>query len=362
MPFTIYHFGFLLISFLGLFTIFKEGKKYNYVLLVLVTGVMILFAGLRENSPDQISYSNIFQKSASITEIIFGNFNYENLYGEWGFLFLCSLIKTFTSNDIIFFVIFASLVVFFIAKSCRILSPYPLISILCYYSWFYSSNFGSLRHALSSALILFFISALAYGQKKIAAASLISTMFIHTASIPSFILYFYKILIRWRVLMVSFFIFSFFIALSGGVAKDTINLLIPYVNDYYRGKFEYYLQSNMWGIQEGLGRGVVIKQTLIIVFGFIYLDILKNKFHSFSILYVAYILSTLILLLFVDLKIVSNRLSNLLSVSEIILIPMLLSLVPDKQKVLIYIPLFLALLYQMNLQIGIQYYPYEFVL
>ena len=87
-----------------------------------------------------------------------------------------------------------------------------------------------------------------------------------------------------------------------------------------------------------------------------------RKFPAFPILLCAYAFSTFILFAFVDFRIVSNRMSNLLAIAEIVLIPMLFSLLPRRYKLSAFTLLLIGLAYQVHRGVGDQFYPYKSVL
>ena len=362
MSLAIYYVGFVLLSIAALVSISQEGKRYCAVLLVFVSIALILFAGLRGGSPDQQTYAIYFNAVAPLEDVLIGKHNYDEVYGEWGFLFLSSIIKFFSSNEIIMFIIVAFISVSGVAYSCKCISPYPLISILCYYSWFYYSNMGALRHALSSSLILLLIVAIAKYKNRLAIPILFSAVSIHSVSISAISLWFTRMLLRWRIPLVLLIIIVCFICYRGGIGIELSTKLLPYSNDYLHKKYDFYLQSDLWGVKEAFARGVVIKQLLITSVFICYFEKFKKRFPEFPVVFGAYLISTIILLLFIDFKILSNRVSNLLAISEIILIPMLFSLIPKREKIAVFFILVPILFFQFNKLVGVQFYPYKFVL
>ena len=361
MSSEIYYIVFVVLSVVALFSISREGRKYSNILLIFVSVFMILLAGLRDDSPDQQAYRNIFNKVVPIDEVLIGNHNYHDVYGDWGYLFLNSLIKYFSDRDIVLFLVLASLIVGMVVYTCRRISPYPLVSLLCYYSWFYYSNLGALRHALATSLILMMVLMLAQNRKILAMPLYSAAVFTHKASIAAVMLWMSHFVTKWRQLLILTILVAVVISINGGIGTKVLEAIIPFVSDGMKDKFSFYAQSETWGANAGILRGVVVKQLLIILMCFIYINPLKDKFPAFPVLFGSYVISILIVLLLQDLKIFADRFSNVFAISEIILIPMLLSLFSGKEKIIAFCFLSIMLLYQVYLLMGNEFYPYKFV-
>lgn len=361
MSVAIYYIGFVFLSVASFLSISREGKRYGHILLMFAAVLMILISGLRDNSPDQNSYRNIFYKVAPLDEVLVGNHNYHEVYGEWGYLFLNSLIKLFSNSDVVLFLTLALLTIGMVTYVCRRISPYPLISLLCYYSWFYYSNLGALRHALASSFILMGVFLLAKNRKLLATPFYLSAVFVHQVSISAAMLWFSGFLARWRLFITFLVLFAIVISLMGGMGEKLLSVILPFMSENVKDKLLFYSQSDMWGTETGMFRGVIIKQLAISSVCLFYMKTLKNKFDCFSVVFGSYIIGLLILLLFQDFKIVADRFSNVFSISEIILIPMLLSLIPGKEKIIALGLLMIVLFYQVYRLVGEQFYPYKFI-
>ena len=358
---SIYYIIFFILSFIALLSLTIQGKKYTFVLLVVVSVLLVLFAGLREGSPDQGSFRDFFYEVASLGEVLTGEHNYDENYIEWGYKFLLSVIKFFTDNDIIMFVVIASLSVGMVAYSCRRISPYPLISILCYYSWLYYSNLGALRHALASSLILLMIVFLAMKKTKLSVPIFLFATSVHRVTAAAFVIWFVNIIIRWHFLVALLLIVAIGISYQGGIGFKVASILFPYTGDLVQGKLQGYALDEKWGVSNVFVRGIVIKQLLISLLCLFYFRTLKKNFSAFPIAFGAYFVSLLMLLLFRDFTIINNRVSNVFIICEIILIPMIFSLFPGREKIFAYFVLVLVMLYQVSRLVGDQFYPYKFV-
>jgi hypothetical protein len=362
MSLSIYYIWFFILSFFSFVSLTKQGKKYNFIILLTASIFMILFAGLRAGSGDQEAYRAIFFNVAPLDEVLVGSHNYESIYGEWGFLFANSLIKFFFNSDVVMFIIMAFVSIGFVAYSCRRISPYPLVSLLCYYSWFFASNLGPIRHAIASSLILLMIVFLANNKKLFAVTAYFSAVFVHKISALAVFIWISNDVSKMRGLLSLVLVFSIIVSLMGGIAEEIISSIFPFVGDDIKSKLLLYSQMGMGNTRQGLLNGIVIKQLLITSVCLYYMNALRNKFPSFSFVFWAYMISTLTLILFNDFKIISDRVSNIFAISEIIIIPMLISLFSGKDKIIVFLMLSFILFYQMHLLIGNQLYPYKFIL
>ncbi len=361
MSSAIYYIVFVFLCLLSLISISRGGKKYNQVSLISSTVLLVLFSGLRDGSPDQASYRNIFNDVAPLDEVLVGNHNYNEVYGEWGYLFLNSFIKFFSNSDVVLFLVLALLTIGIMSYVCRRISPYPLISILCYYSWFYYSNLGALRHALASSIILLAIFLLARNKKLLAGLFYLSSIFVHQVSISAAMLWFSRFISRWRLFIVILVLIAIVISLMGGLGQKLLFIIIAFTSENVESKLLFYVQSDKWGAEAGIFRGVVIKQLAIISVCLIYLKTLNNKFYYFPVVFGFYIVGFLMLLLFQDFKVVADRVSNIFAIGEIILIPMMFSLIAGEGKIIAFFMLTLMLFYQVYRLAGDQFYPYQFI-
>ncbi len=360
---SIYYIIFILLSVIALLSLTIQGKKYNFVLLVTVSVLLALFASLRDGSPDQASYRFFFNEVASLGEVLTGKHNYDENYIEWGFKFLLSVIKFFTENDIVMFVVLASLAVGGVAYSCRRISPYPLVSILCYFSWFYYSNLGAMRHALASSIILLMIVALAKNKKILSMPIFLSAVSIHRVAASAVALWFINIIIRWRFLVALLLLIAICISYQEGIGHYVVSIIFPFVGDSLQVRLQHYSLDDRWGDSDAFVRGIMLKHLLISLLCLFYFRTLKNKFSAFPMAFGAYAVSFFMLLLFRDFNFLNSRISNTFTISEIILIPMILSLFAGREKIFAFFVLVFFLLWQVNLLVlGYQFYPYKSVL
>ena len=167
-----------IMAFLNLVNSSKQLINLNSIFCVIILG---LLAGLRVESPDQVSYAKIFTEAPSLVNLYhdINKGNYDSTEYQWGFLFLFSTIKVLTNNETVMFLLLAFINVGLVAFSSVKLSPYPLLSIFIYYSWFYYSNLGALRHATLHSFLLITIVFIVYSKTLKSILLLLYTISLH---------------------------------------------------------------------------------------------------------------------------------------------------------------------------------------
>jgi hypothetical protein len=361
---------FIFLAMLSLITADRRGKKYTDISLFLSFVVLSLLSGLRDSSPDQASYALIFREIPSLIELVIGGRNYEAFSMEWGFLFLLSVIKTFTSSETVMFVSLSCLTVGGVVYACKKLSPYPVLSVLIYFSWFYYSNLGALRHALLSSVLILAIVFVVNNKFFKLWFAYISSIFIHKIGLFSSFLYLVNKKRFTSKIYFLLLLFSLLIAINGGLFFFAYDLIYNYLPESWQEKVYLYVTFSAngsfdtnFGGQESIFRGSTVKHSLIVAFALIYFKALESKFFDkFSITFGVYVFSLIFMFLFLDFKIATDRISNYLAISEIIIIPMLITLFSVNDRPMVFFTIILGLLYQVYRLVGNQLYPYKFIL
>ena len=373
---------FIIIAIFSLVTASVRGGKYTNIFLFISFVILTLLAGLRDFSPDQITYTVIFKETRSIFDLIAYGINYDDIiiYNrnneaievevEWGFLFLLSIIKTLTSNETVMFLLLASINVGIVVYACKKLSPYPVLSVLIYYSWFFYSNLGALRHSLITSLLLLAIVFMANNKLFKTWILFIASASIHKVGLFVVIVHLIKKIKPKLGRHLFILSLSFVIAVFGGLFYALFDLLYNYLPESWKHKMYLYTYFSSNGTfatnfagKESIIKGTTIKQLFIVLTSMAYYPILRDKFNDkFNIVFGVYLSSIVLLFLFIDFKLVSDRVSTYLAVSEIILIPMLLSIVSLRERGLILFVTLVVLFMQIYMLYGNQLYVYKLVL
>jgi hypothetical protein len=365
---SIYFIVFIILMMFSLITIDIRGKKFTNIFLLFSFLILTMLAGLRKGSPDQQSYALIFKNAPTLFDYIPPGNNYESSNVEVGFIFLLSIIKTVTSNEVVMFFSLASIVLGTVVYASKRLSPYPLLSVLIYFSWFYYMNLGALRHALISSLLLLIIVFLVKNRKIKAFIGFIISFFIHKIGVVLPILYLIIKFDMKPILYVALITFSLIVALYGGLFLFSFDLLSDYTPENWHDSLDSYISlTKSGGFDTGFGgkenilKGSSLKQLFIVSVSLFYFSILKIKFQkSFKIVFGIYLLSLVSMLLLIDFKIVSDRVSNYLAITEILLLPMILSIMDVRLRVVALITIFSLMLIQLYLIYGNQLYVYKY--
>jgi hypothetical protein len=238
---SVYFLVFIFLVMLSVITCSRRGEKYTNVGLFLSFAVLSLLAGFRGSSPDQNTYERIFNEAPSLIDLLMNGGNYDAFNVEWGFVFLLSIIKTLTTNPTVMFLLLACIVIGIVVYACKKLSPYPILSILVYFCWFYYSNLGALRHALVSSLLLLAIVFVVNNKVLKTCFIYITSGLIHKVGLSVLSLYLVKKVKPSKTTLVLFFVVSFVIALFGGVFVVLFEFLSDYLPAAWQNKLDLYV-------------------------------------------------------------------------------------------------------------------------
>lgn len=298
-------FGFIVISFVAIFKPIPKVEKY----IIFFSGlIMFLFAGFQEDSLDYEGYELLFE-------------NYERTTVEPAFKFISFVVSAFTNDIRYLFLIFAFLGVTLKLKGITTLSNFVLLSLVVYVSNFYLLHeMTQIRTGVASAFLLLSIKPnMERNLKKFLLFAILGFLF-HYSAILILPLWFLSKKINVKILGISIFVgyASFFLGLN------FVRIIpIPGIQE----KIQAYLT-----LQE-------INNEEVNVFGYLYLlrilifYILLFNYKKFSkyniyfpLLLNIYAISLVAFTIFGKIPAFSSRVSELMGVVEIILIPMLVYL------------------------------------
>lgn len=320
---------------------------------------LVFFAGFRLESNDYENYLEIFKEIPNLSKISSKFFFDNSLNVEYGFVFLNSLVKTLTNNVVFFMLIIALIAVSLNFYVILKISPFIFLSIVLYYVHpFLLKETIQIRQGLASALVLL---AIYYNKKTykfilfiLLAASIQSTAYVCLLFSP---LVFKEYKVKWLILIL-FFTFGFSTIFSG---KQFLDLVLTFMQ--LPNGIMYYLGWDIYDFKLGFFSPVLLKQLFILFFLFLKKIELSNRFDHFTVLFNFYFISILWYIYFNDFAIVAARVSNIMSVGEIILIPMLLTTLNLRNQTISYILVLLlcGLILFLNLQSSM-IFPYKNVL
>ena len=335
-----------------LFSMAADGqkKKMRNVILLLSCLMLAYFAGARDPLlwNDTLNYivdfnfaNDIF--NFSFSDPIFG-------YAESGFHFLVVIIKSFTDNSTTYLVVVSLLSFYFIYKGLRRYSIYPMLGLCIYISRFMiGRNMMQIRACLAIAIIISFTYLVKEKKWWEYFFVLLLCYNLHHSSLVAAPLLFlslrgYHISKRqiYYGLLISFVIAQFF----GGTVKSWVTS-----SDYIMNMADSYLQEGSdKAFSNDLTNPVIWFQTIVLLIFTYYEDRFKKMTNYYYIYRNAYFMSTVMLIVLCQYAVVAARTSTMFATYECMIIPLLLTLFPKKERTIPYaiIGIGLTLLFILN--------------
>jgi hypothetical protein len=339
---------YLYISFLSFNDFIKKSKIIKLFFYISV----VLFVGLRGNvGTDTHRYIEAFKYG--ISDVFSSDiFSLRLPYSEYGFILLNSIVKTFTNNYNILFIIIALLTYYFIFSSLNYYSKYFYIGFLVYFLRFMLlRDFNQIRAGLAISIVIY---AIRFISKK----KLIKYLFwiiiassIHISTIIALPFYwisqikFQKKHILFLIILSIIVNFTSFPILLAKYVFDLFSLGTSYVT----GSLAY---------SSGLDNPVIWYQLLILIMYSFFEKILSIKQKEYYIIRNLYLFSILFLIIFNDLAVIGGRLSTIFATLEIFIIPSLFYVFKNKILLNILVIISLTILFYANIysRLGSVYY------
>jgi hypothetical protein len=324
-------------TFFSFFFIFKNEQSKGVSYFILISLIIISSLKTQYDSRDYLNYVYAFKNINSL------NFNYKY---EPTFIMIINLIKTFSNNPVILFIIYSIIGVGLKFKAIFEYSNFILGSIIVYISnFFILHEFTQIRVGVASAFILLSYKYLINKKYyKYIIFILVAFIFHYTAILFLPILFLnIKSINKSNWFLILFF--SFILVLNG----FTFSYLIKY--------FSFGPLLLIFNFHESQNNIILVNyvnifNVIFIVRIFIALYLLYNidfiyKINPYSILYIKiYIIGLTSFLLFSDITALSFRISDLFFVVEIFLFPMLIYLFkPIKISKIIFIGIIVIFIY-----------------
>lgn len=308
---------FLYVAFY-LFALFAEGirPRYKKYWLVAICVVLAFLAGTRDSSwPDTGVYIESFlDYTPTLSDLT--QYSQPFGYAEMGFYYIGVVVKTFTSNVAIYFLVVALLSFFFLYKAFDKYCLYPIFGVCAYVSRFYlNRNFVQIRAGLSYAIILMAVQYITTRDwKRYFAWVFVAYLFHHSAliAVPLYFLCMLDIKKKHIVmgLGMAFVIAAFFSnAVRSMVADNASDLNVDtYVTEDYQRD---------WGLANPM---IYFQTFLLLVYTFTE-DRMKLTTSHYLTIRNAYFYSTLILITLSCYTALSGRVSSMFATLEMVIIP-----------------------------------------
>jgi hypothetical protein len=323
--------------------------KLNYFFFVIVLYfTLVFFAGFRTESNDYSGYEEIYNTIPPLNKLTLQWILNKDINVEYGYIYLNSFLKLF-SNNVVFLMLFvASISVGLNVYVIKKLSPYVFLSIILYFVHnFIVKDTIQIRQGLASALIFFglynYNRRIVFCLLILIAGSIQSTAYICFLPLLLSNFHFTK-----KQLITTLLIVLLLSILFSG--RQLLDKVLQFVN--LPDSVMYYFGWDIYDFKLGLLSPVLIKQTCFFLVMLKYKEELNEKFEHFNIMFNFYFFSIIWYIYFNDFAIIAGRVTNLLSVGEIILIPMLISILSKKNKLNVYMLLivYAGLILYMNLR------------
>lgn len=338
----------------------QKNKIFNinaYLFVFFSISILVFFAGFRYGSNDYSGYVDIYKEIPKINNLDKAWFENNFLNVEIGFIYFSGILKLFSENSFILFFFVALISVGLNIWAIKRISPYVYLSILLYFVYnFLLKDTIQIRQGLASSFVL--ASFIYHSNRKRSIILLLGAISFQATAIVALLLMFFSRLKfksnkSYYLIIGSTFCMSVFF--SGRRLFEFLMTILdlPLSLTVYFGwdEFDYNL---------GFFSPILVKQLIILYFLILYRYTLEQKFESFLILFNYYFFSTLWYIYFIDFAIVAGRISNLLSIGEIILVPMLISIFsrPTRNTLYILAIIYSALVLFLNLSSG-KIFPYQ---
>lgn len=345
------------LTFFALVDILSPSKFFRPYYLFLCAIILSLFAGLRGS--DFVDYNNyvmMYDQVYDLFDFIDLGGNDPKIHGEYLYLFLNSVVKSFFGHSVYVFVIVSFLAVSINLYCFNRLSPYPMISVLWYFSHLYLyKELIQIRAGVGSAFVLL---SVIYIQKqrsiKYIGSVVVASLF-HAGAIVTLPVYWMCKLNFSRKVLFLPIIFGIILGVSGwldgfmGVLTQ-MNMLPSRVSGY---------RESEAGAALGMLNPIAMKQAVVCCIAIYYKDFYKNKFTFFYPLLMMYILSTAWLFAFQEFGILAARVATFLAAGDPILVPSLILLVKEKRLALVGVTILALIMLSLNLLFKTHWGPYS---
>lgn len=311
-------------------------SKYFYYSIALL---FIFFCGTRFASNDYYNYARIFENITDISYISWPNiFLYvdivRNVYIDSGFAGLAIVFKNLglSFEYFIFFISFLSIYISF--SLFRLYSPNFYFSIIVYMAIIlFWKDLGQIRNGLASSICLLSVCYFSKRNFFRSAVFWIFSIGIHFVSVAAIVVPF-LVLVRNRYFWLGLIIFSYVIAINGGILLEIILVLDSIVDD--KRLMGHYSGS----VQVGPGPfGFTFLNLLILSLLIIfYMPLLRNESRVLDVVSRVFLFSVCVRFVSVDYSIIGGRFFDLLGASVLpLLIPCLCKVVRSKpESIFIY--------------------------
>ncbi|WP_038197792.1 EpsG family protein [Xenorhabdus bovienii] len=294
----------------------KHRNNNSYRLFFFILFLFIaLFCGLRGINVDRdyVEYLDIYKKIPTLDN--FFDVDFSLIHGDPIFFFIASIVKSIGLKSYFIFLFFA-LISLSIYRWCfQHYSIYPHLSLLIYFCHsFLNKEMTQIRAGLASSFILLTLCLIYRNKFKSAYVTMLLTTLGHSSGLLIFLSRFYNILMK-RNVIITVLILTLIIHLNW----KTLFYLLPQ-NLSLVQSVQNYMYWTQYNYSLSLLNPILLRQFFYLII-FFHLRKKYNWNKRLDVFIFMYLFSTCWLVAFNDMAILSARIANLFSVSELILIP-----------------------------------------
>lgn len=357
---------YVLLTWLLAFALLERTAQERYFTFYLSSCAIFflsLLAGLRTArvGADYSSYEEAFYSFSGVAnnglQEVF-NFDY---FFEPGFALYIVIFKTFFNSSELFFFVTALINCLILYLATKKLTPLVLAALAIYFSYlFFSHALVAIRYGIASAIGLHVVYQLSSNRYSKAILYTLLAMTMHTASLILFAPILYKALGLGRKTLIWGFFSSFImgaVGLGQSIFKFILPGWIPRAEDAVN-----YVSSGQFGESLGFLGMVNLKNAALCILIFYLWRKCDEKYRHFKWLAIVFVLGASLRLAFHDLGFIISRLSALLTLTEVILFPMLMFTI-FRWKVLSWVSICLYAFLNLVMLLHIRgFTPYESIL
>lgn len=333
----IYYLLFACLSVLFLLEHSYRSKSTSLLFSFYALIILSALAGLRSSSvgADYGAYRLIFEEFSAFTLVGFHEVISFDYFFEPGFALYISLVKSFSNSYEFFFFVTALTNFFIFYRVSSKLTPLVLSSWLVYFSYmFFTHGLVAIRFGIASVIGLYVVYWLTEKKRGRAVGTTVIAMLFHTSAIALIVpiaLSFFKVNRIRLILIISISFAIGLISFGGTLIHYLLPSWLPRADSALR-----YIQSGQYGESLGFLGFVNLKNLFISFCVLAFWNRCCRVYSHYFSLAIFFIAGACIRLAFHDLGFIIGRLSAVLTLTEIFLVPMM-TFVLFKNKVFAWI-------------------------
>ncbi|EPM6963357.1 TPA: EpsG family protein [Vibrio alginolyticus] len=312
---------------------------------------LILFSGLRSLGvgTDDFTYYDKFLEVPSIIHWIDGDFTYSfaKVWMEPAYIFIGAISKSISLHPTALFLPVAFLSITIASYYYKKISPYYFMSMMLFFSHTYLyRDINQMRSAIACAIGLGIVWAI-YHRKKLASVVLIvvSTCF-HMVGLTYLVALTFEKISHIRKLHLYCLILAIVISLSGFVSIIIGNITFLGV---ISTKIAGYTSTDRFVNSVGLFDVTNIKNILVFLCCYYFWNSLSNRYELFRVCFTFFTFGMLWRIAFSELGVLAARVATVFTITEVILIPMLVGIFKQKIIPTIIVVIYAFLMLYINL-------------